>query len=111
MTGVLLLEVADGRGGWRPAAILRPGDPPGSISSNHAGGRDIFLFRCEPDRSVISRSTGGADFEAADGAIRAVAAAGLAEVAVLGPGESFDLTVLPDRSPVYTVRWTHKEAG
>lgn len=103
----LLVEVATAEG-WLPASVLFPGDPEASMSSNHPRGRDIILFRCEQDRSVISRSTGGADWETGGGTGRAIASLGIAELAVLGPGESFELTATSDRGHTHTVRWTHQ---
>lgn len=102
----LILEVSAGGSGWRRAAALNPGDPEGSISDNRGGGRDVLMFRCEPGRSVIRRSSAGVDFE--DGPDRVVLPlAGFEELASLGPGESFERDVITGRGISCRVRWRH----
>jgi hypothetical protein len=100
----LRIEISDGCGGWRPVAGMRPGDREGSISDSKPGRRDVIMFRCEPGRSVIRRSRAGADWE--QGAERAVVPlAGFEELAVLVPGESFEMAVTSDRGVSYVARW------
>jgi hypothetical protein len=66
----------------------------------------VILFRCESDRSVIRFSSAGADFEA--GAERVIIPlSGFEELAVLGPGQSFERDVTTDRGLSCRVRWTH----
>ena len=107
MSPVLLMEVsADGRG-WKSGATLTPGQPEGSISHNWPDGkRDVLLFRCCGDHSLVRLSAGGADFE--DGSDRVVVTAGFRDVVRLGPGDSFDMAVTSDRGVSYSVRWTHR---
>ena len=102
----LLVEVADAHGAWSAVHLIPAGDPDGSISNNQPAGRDIILFRCERDRSVIYRSAAGFDMEVAGG--RIVTMLGTEVLAVLGPGDSFELPVISDRGVAYSVRWTHQ---
>jgi hypothetical protein len=103
----LSMEVsADGRE-WKPGTALTPGQPEGSISHNWPDGkRDLILFRCCGDHSLIRLSAGGADFECGDD--RAIVTTGFREIARLGPDDSFDMAITSDRGLSYRVRWTHK---
>lgn len=101
----LIVEVNTGVFGWTRAAVLNPGDPVGSVSDCHDGRRDVILFRCEPERSVIYLSAAGADYES--GPERIVVTLGTRELAVLADGESFERAVTTDRGKSCTVRWRH----
>lgn len=102
----LVMEISPGGRGWRPVAVLNPGDPEGSISNRRADRRDVILFRCEEQRSVVYRSAAGADY--VSGVQRIVAALGTEELAALGDGESFELDVTMDSGLSGRVRWTHR---
>jgi hypothetical protein len=104
----LILEVSGGSD-WKQAAVMNPGDPEGSVSDNREDGRDILMFRCEAARSVIRRSTGGADFETGPG--RVIVPFGFEELAVLADGESFERDVTTDRGVSFRVRWRHVGAS
>jgi hypothetical protein len=107
VSAVLLMEVSADGTEWKRAATLAPGEREGSISHNWPDGkRDVILFACHGDHSMIRMPASGADFE--DGDARMVITTGLREVARLGPGESFDMAVTTDRGLSYRVRWTHQ---
>jgi hypothetical protein len=108
MSPVLLMEVsADGRE-WRSGATLLPASPGGSISHNWPDGkRDVILFRCCGDHSLVWLSAAGADFTA--GGDRVVMSAGSREIARLGPGDSFDMAITSDGGVSYKARWTHQD--
>lgn len=105
----LILEVSADGSGWRRAATLNPGDPEGSICDNRDDGRDVLMFRCEPRRSVIRRSSGGVDFEV--GPERVIMPLGLEELAVLADGESFERDVTTGRGVSCRVggRWCREQ--
>jgi hypothetical protein len=107
MSPALLMEVSTDGTRWKPGAVLAPGDPEGSISHNWPDGkRDLILFRCCGDHSLIRLSAAGADFE--HGGDRVIVTTGVRAIAQLGPGESFDMAVTSDRGVSYRVRWTHR---
>lgn len=71
-------------GAWiQVGAPLTEGDAPGSISHHAPDGRQIYVFACLGDRSVVRRSIAGLDMEI--GMARVISAAGLEDVAVLTP--------------------------
>jgi hypothetical protein len=108
MSPALLMEVSLGGDEWRPGTTLAPGDPEGSISHNWPDGkRDLILFRCCGDYSLIRLSAAGTDFEY--GHDRIVTTAGLREIARLEPGDRFDMAVVSDRGASYRARWTHQD--
>lgn len=51
--------------GWRLVSILKPGDPPGSLSDIKSGNREIYIFECasSDSYSLIQRSKFGIDEE------------------------------------------------
>jgi hypothetical protein len=107
MSERLVIDVAI-RNGCNRAGELRTGDPPGSLSHNPPEGqRQIILFSCHGDHSLIRRSTGGADVEL--GAGRVVGSLGYEEMAKLHAGERFECLVLPDkRTRAMRVRFRHE---
>jgi hypothetical protein len=107
MSERLVVEVAIRRG-WNQAGLLHAGDPPGSLSHNPPEGqRQIILFSCHGDHSLIRRSTGGADIEL--GAGRVVGTLGYEEMAKLRAGEHFECLLLPDkRTRAMRVRFRHE---
>lgn len=112
VTGTLLCEVQlPGESGWVTLAALTPEMPEGSITDTAQGGRDIIMFRCEGDRSVISRSADGIDFEA--GQLRAVLLPieGRETLAELSGGQVYERDVRSDQGIAYRARWTHRDAG
>jgi hypothetical protein len=90
---------------WTALATLMPDDPPGSISQNTLTGRDVIMFRCAGDHSVIERSVLGADMEA--GSQRAIVTAGTEVLATLTAGQTYEADVVSDRGIAYKARWTH----
>ena len=107
MSPVLLMEVSADGLEWQFGTTLPPGEPGGSISHNWQDGkRDVILFRCCGDHSLIWLSGAGADF--LDGDDRIVISAGTREIARLGPDDSFDMAVTSDQGASYRVRWTHR---
>jgi hypothetical protein len=95
--------VADGK--WMTLATLTPDDPAGSISQNTPEGRDVIMFRCAGDHSVIEQSVAGGDIEV--GAMRVVTTAGTEVLATLKPGQSYEADVVSDKGIAYKARWTH----
>lgn len=83
---------------WFLAGQIKPGDPDGSISDNHAAGRDIYLFGVDPinNQGYIKRSESGTD--EADPKTRIIHSVGFSAVAALNPGESYEMTVHTDAS-------------
>jgi hypothetical protein len=105
----LRVEARLDRGGrllWVPIGVVAVGDPPGSMSHNTLDRRDLIVFVCVGDRSVVSRSL-GADMEV--GAMRAVFPLGEAEVlASLAAGQTYETDIVTDSGAAYRVRWTHE---
>jgi hypothetical protein len=104
----LVMEFHDGRR-WRHLTALTAESAEGSISAARPSGtRDMILFRCDGDRSVIRRSTGGYDWE--DGLTTVIVpVGGFEEVTVLTAGECYELTASTGRGVPYTVRWRHED--
>jgi hypothetical protein len=68
------------RGQWVQAGWpLKPGEPGGSLSHNVPDGREVYLFECRGDHSVLLRSRGGIDIE--QGSTRVIDTEGFEEVA------------------------------
>lgn len=111
MTGTLLYEIQPpGSSAWRTLGVLRAAGRAGSITDTRPGSREIISFRCEGNRSVISRSAGGIDFEA--GPLRAlVPLKGSETLAELGDGQVYERDVISDRGIAYRARWTHRASG
>ena len=98
---------------WAFVGEIKPNDPPGSVSDNKPDGkRDVYLFECEKDdsKSIIYRSGFGADIELEGGKLRKVEMdpSRLEVVKEIKPGESHEMTIKTDRSPVpVLLRFTH----
>jgi hypothetical protein len=93
---------------WQPVAVINQTDRIGSISDISQGVRDIILFRCYGDHSVIYRSVGGADFEVDGTTARGVLMIeGMEALAKLHNGESYEQAILSDHKLAYRARWTH----
>jgi hypothetical protein len=106
VSGLLFESRAGESAGWTLLATLRPHDRPGSVSRNMPDGhRDVIMFDCNEDHSVISRSVFGADME--EGTERVISTAGIEVLATLMPGQSYETNVISDRGVAYTARWTH----
>jgi hypothetical protein len=104
--GRLLVEIrVDGQSGWRRLGEQGPAGPPGSMSDNGAGRREVLLFCCQGDHSIVARSRRGLDI--AQGFAREVYASDADVLARLGPGQSYERVVTPDRQVPVRVRWTH----
>jgi hypothetical protein len=77
----LVLEVrADGE--WHEFGRFGPSAPPSSVSHNGPGGRQVYLFRCCGDYSVLQRSKAGADLSDSHARVL-LSSAGLESVARL----------------------------
>lgn len=76
-----LVMLVRARGEWiKVGQPLMAGEPGGSLSHNAPhGAREVYLFECRGDHSVLLRSTSGADIEL--GAIRTISTEGFEEVA------------------------------
>jgi hypothetical protein len=98
-------EVA-GRAGWTLVGAVRSGQRPGSISQNTAAGREAILFYCQGLTGYVCRSRGqtGLDLE---GGLRVVECSDLDQLAVLEPGQTFELDVTSDRGVRWRARWTN----
>ena len=109
MTGCLLLEMRPTPDrDWMYIAELGPRDQEGSLSDNHAEGRDVILFACQDVRSVIHRSASGMDFEASGGTVRLVIPASDCDLlAELTDGQSYERDIVTDRGLAVRARWTH----
>jgi hypothetical protein len=92
-------------GGWVTAVTTRPGDIPGTLSSNEIQGREILFAIFEGDLVQIFRSTGGLDWKVDDGRMRHVVMEGRELVATLKKGESYERWVRPDGLPMVRMRW------
>jgi hypothetical protein len=102
----LLYEIGtEAAGKWAKLATLTPDDPPGSISQNTPDGRDVIMFYCGGDHSVVERSLGGGDIEV--DAMRVVTTAGTERLATLKPGQTYEADVVSDKGIAYKARWTH----
>jgi hypothetical protein len=81
---------------WLRVGLIGPGAPPGSVSDNRDGRRDVYVFSCASDNShsVIQRSVAGVDREI--GPLRAVTSVGAETVKVLKTGETYEMEVRTD---------------
>lgn len=84
--------------GWQPVARVGIGDPPGSLSDNTGGRRDVYTFTCLGDHSIVKRSRFGLDEEVGAGR-NITPLAGWEHIATLRQGESKELTIQPGRLP------------
>ena len=106
----LRLEVRTPGSEWRQLALLSPGDREGSVSHAPLGGtRDVIMFACHGDHSMIRRSAAGADYET--GTARVIATVGMIELARLRDGGTFEMDVISDRGIKYRARWTHTQGS
>lgn len=108
--GTLTVEFR-ARGEWHPVVgpALTPGAPPGSMSHNGPAGRQVYLFGCDGDYSLVLRSRGGVDVEHAGLVRELTALEGFEEVARLTPERpSFECWLKTDRMREPTrVRFRH----
>jgi hypothetical protein len=94
MSPALILEVRVPEE-WREFNRLDPSEPPGSLSHNGPGDRQVYMFRCLGDYSILQRSKSGADFERGD--LRAVSSLVFEDVARLTVEQpSVDFWLRPD---------------
>ena len=105
MSGLLYEIRGEGIATWTAVAALTPSDPPGSISQNTPERRDVIMFRCAGDHSVVERSVAGADTEV--GRDRLVVTMDTEVLATLTAGQSYEADVISDRGMAYKARWTH----
>ncbi len=84
---------------WIALNDVKVGDRDGSLSDNQPDGRNVYIFGVDPIENLgyIKKSELGVDTEQADA--RVVSSLGFVTIAALAHQESFELTVLPDRSP------------
>lgn len=96
--GSLIVEFR-AEGQWhRAGPPLSAADQPGSVSHNGPAGRQVYVFECLGDRSVLKRSSLGADREHVGGLVRVVTSLGFEEVARLTPAQpSFECWLQTDR--------------
>lgn len=109
MTGILVYEIAlPGDSNWTTLGTLTPDTPEGSITDMTDGGRDILLFRCAGDKSVVTRSVGGIDVEAGPDRV-VLPLKGREILAELGDGQSYERDVTSGTLREYRARWTHRD--
>jgi hypothetical protein len=91
---------------WQLIGRIVLGNPDGSISDNHDGGRDIYLFGVDPieNQGYVKRSKVGIDRVTEK--TRAISSLGFTTVAALNDGESHTITVKTDKSPESGLRIT-----
>jgi hypothetical protein len=95
---------------WTPVAVVSSVDRGGSLSDISQGYSDLVLFRCYGSHSVVSRSVGGVDYALEDGGVTGfLPLGGLAELARLRRGASFEMRLVSDRGVAYGARWTHHD--
>lgn len=98
---------------WVEVGKVHSTDIPGSMSDNKPdGARDIYVFECAQDnsKSTIYRSGGGIDMEVGQFRETIMDTSKLEVVKELKDGESFEIEVKTDRSPVARkIRFTHRD--
>jgi hypothetical protein len=100
MPPALKLELKNpGSEEWIHISSLHLGDNDGSVSDNHLGGRDVYVFGIDDveNQGYVKKSIIGMD-EVTD-TVRKLTTAGLVIVAALGMDESYELTVRTDKTP------------
>lgn len=102
--GQLRVEVRSHTSGWKHTATFRPTDPPGSLSHDHEGQREIIMFSCHGNYSIVEQADGGIDVK--EGIARTIYTIGRTELAPLRPGEQFERIVIQKNVAIH-VRWTH----
>jgi hypothetical protein len=85
---------------WRPIASQRFGDPPATISHNHAEGRDVYVTRVYQDHATLATLGAGTTLALGDGARLVVELEAATVWKRLEIGESIQLMLKPDRAPV-----------
>ncbi len=84
-------------GKWIKVGELTKHDPPGSFSNiSPDGRREIYIFECFGNKSVIYRSKGGIDREI--GSLREIYTFGLERIKELGKGNSYEMEIGTDKS-------------
>lgn len=104
----LLVEVYQESRGWVHIGTINPGEPAGSISDNHEGQRDVYLFTCLRDdsQSIIYRSKRGLDIES--GKVRDIISNEFDIIRRLAKRDSYEMQVKTDASPKpRRIRFTH----
>jgi hypothetical protein len=82
---------------WREFSRLGPSALPGSLSHNGPEGRQVYMFRCLGDYSILQRSEAGVDVGRGD--LRGVSSLGLEDVARLTMEEpTVDFWLRPDNA-------------
>lgn len=107
---MLLIEMRKENQEWLRTPSLKQNDPPGSMSNNTETGRDLYLFQCLGDYSVISKSNVGMDAEVNNGKNRLVISNNFSPVSILKNGESFVMKMKMDNmSTEIDVMFTHRD--
>lgn len=102
----LIYEARQGSNGWRKIGMLFSDSPAGSIAHTGAEGeREIIVFTCNGETSIIAISRGGVDQEV--GLVREITSIGFDVVATLADGEEFVMPV-KSRHLDYDARWRHE---
>lgn len=94
---------------WVELGRLGPEDTNGSLSHNGPAGRQVYMFGCHGDHSVIKRSEAGVDTDV--GPLRITAALGYEEIARLTEESApYEFWLKTDnmREPIL-VRFRHEE--
>lgn len=106
----MILEVlVDGE--WRRVMGGKAGGLPGTLSNNLEAGREILQFTCFEDRTVVSRSIGGADFEAVGGVARVLNTSGFDPIITLRDGDSYQFRLKTDNMSEFVVARIRHEGG
>ena len=87
---------------------INPGDPPGSISSNKPGKREVYLFECarNDEQSTLFRSRRGVDVEISDS--RIVMSMGFEKIRTLMRNDRHDIVVTTEEGIEVLVRFEHR---
>ncbi len=87
---------------------VKPGDPPGSISDNKPGKRDIYLFECarNDEQSTLFKSRRGVDVEISES--RIVMSEGLEKIRTLMRNDRHDIVVTTEDGTDVLVRFEHR---
>ena len=96
---------------WINVGRISPTDPPGSLSHNHDGRRELYVFGCMGTHSVVVQCGAGSDYETFDARgngrmLNDLIAHGPAAV-LDEPDKTLVLTVKTDRGKEMTFRFRH----